>query len=90
MAHTLDVMVNKLVSLVTTDGRHFLGQLKGFDQALNLVLDDCVERIWSASKPFEDINSQVMLVRGDTIALLALVEGNSDEVTVAPPLPPVF
>ena len=61
MAHSLDVMVSKLVSIITTDGKHYLGQLRGFDQAMNLILDDSVERFWSTEEPFKDVETGVLL-----------------------------
>eukprot|EP00887_Chlorella_sp_A99_P003009 scaffold9.g3009.t1 len=35
------------VAIVTCDGRNIVGLLRGYDQATNLILDECHERIYS-------------------------------------------
>jgi hypothetical protein len=37
MASTLEGYVNRLVSIITTDGRNFVGTLKGFDQVTHFL-----------------------------------------------------
>ena len=49
MAATLEGMVNRMVSIITADGRNFVGTLKGFDQTINVILDDTHERVYSKS-----------------------------------------
>ena len=43
----LEGYVNRLVSVITADGRNFVGTLKGFDQVINLILEDTHERVFS-------------------------------------------
>ena len=40
-------MVDKVVQIVTNDGRNIVGMLKGFDQTTNVILDECHERVFS-------------------------------------------
>ncbi|KAJ8980416.1 hypothetical protein NQ317_009411 [Molorchus minor] len=40
MASGLDSFVNHTVSIITSDGRNFIGTLKGFDQTINIILDE--------------------------------------------------
>ena len=47
MAAMLDGMVDKVVQIVTNDGRNIVGMLKGFDQTNNVILDECHERVFS-------------------------------------------
>eukprot|EP00964_Phaeocystis_antarctica_P023716 scaffold13249_cov62-Phaeocystis_antarctica.AAC.5 len=47
MAAMLDGMVDKVVQVVTNDGRNIVGMLKGFDQTTNVILDECHERVFS-------------------------------------------
>ena len=47
MAAMLDGMVDKVVQIVTNDGRNIVGMLKGFDQTTNVILDECHERVFS-------------------------------------------
>ena len=40
MSGSLESYVNRPVSVITADGRNFIGTLKGFDQTINLILDE--------------------------------------------------
>jgi U6 snRNA-associated Sm-like protein LSm8 len=54
------------VSVITNDGRQFVGTLRGFDQAVNLILDECHERVY---KP-DGIESEALglyVIRGDNV-----------------------
>ena len=53
MAATLEGYLNRMVSIITADGRNFVGTLKGFDQTVNLILDDTHERVFSSSTGVE-------------------------------------
>ena len=53
MAATLESYLNRMVSIITADGRNFVGTLKGFDQTVNLILDDTHERVFSSSTGVE-------------------------------------
>merc|ERR1712135_262521 len=50
MASTLDSYVNHTVCIITGDGRNFIGTLKGFDQTINLIIDDSHERVFSMNQ----------------------------------------
>ena len=49
----LSTYVDSPVSIITNDGRHILGLLKGFDQATNLILEGSTERIYSQEEGVE-------------------------------------
>lgn len=36
------------VAIITNDGRNIVGLLRGYDQATNLILDECHERVYSS------------------------------------------
>ena len=55
MAATLESYLNRMVSIITPDGRNFIGTLKGFDQTVNLILDDTHERVFSSSNGVEQV-----------------------------------
>jgi U6 snRNA-associated Sm-like protein LSm8 len=42
----LEAFVNKLISVITGDGRNIIGLMKGFDQTVNIVLEDSHERVY--------------------------------------------
>ena len=53
--------------MITNDGRNIVGNLRGFDQATNLILDECHERIFS---PIEGVQQEVLglyVIRGDNM-----------------------
>ena len=43
------------------------GTLKGFDQTVNLVLDDAHERVFSDSQGVEQVPLGLYLIRGDNV-----------------------
>jgi small nuclear ribonucleoprotein (snRNP)-like protein len=51
----LEAMVDKVVQVVTNDGRNIVGLLKGFDQTTNVILDECHERVFSSSAGVEQV-----------------------------------
>ena len=55
MAAMLEGMVDKVVQVVTNDGRNIVGLLKGFDQTTNVILDECHERVFSAAAGVEQV-----------------------------------
>ena len=42
----LDSFVNKTISVITGDGRNIVGLMRGFDQTVNIVLEDSHERVY--------------------------------------------
>lgn len=55
------------VSVVTNDGRHIIGTLLGYDQANNLILDDCHERVYREDAGVETIVLGLYIIRGDNV-----------------------
>ena len=66
----LEGYVNRLVSVITADGRNFVGTLKGFDQVINLILEDTHERVFSPNAGVEQVVLGLHIVRGDNIAVI--------------------
>ena len=55
MASSIEGYVNRMVSIITSDGRNFVGTLKGFDQTINVILDDTHERVYSPTAGVEQV-----------------------------------
>lgn len=72
MSGQLEGYVEKEVSIVTTDGGYYFGVLKGFDQATNLYLERGVLVTWNPVR--EDIGVDNVVIRGDSVVLVALRE----------------
>ncbi|KAH8739977.1 hypothetical protein FG386_001090 [Cryptosporidium ryanae] len=76
---TLDIYMNKLVTVLTVDNKVYIGVLVGFDQLTNIVLQNCIEREYNKElSKFDDINKEVIVLRGDCIELVGESNGDSD------------
>merc|ERR1712018_1110248 len=69
MASELTNYVNQIVEIVTWDGRLIVGNLKGFDQNINLILNDSHERVFSTTSGVEKVPLGLYVIRGDTVAI---------------------
>ncbi|XP_023716359.1 U6 snRNA-associated Sm-like protein LSm8 isoform X1 [Cryptotermes secundus] len=69
MASGLESYVNHTVSIITSDGRNFVGTLKGFDQTINLILDESHERVYSTNQGVEQVVLGLHIIRGDNVSL---------------------
>mmetsp|Transcript_12645 Transcript_12645/g.23871 ORF Transcript_12645/g.23871 Transcript_12645/m.23871 type:complete len:100 (+) Transcript_12645:218-517(+) len=75
----LSSYVNLIISIITNDGRHIIGTLRGFDQATNLILEDGKERMYSLDQGVEEQELGLYLIRGDCIAVVGEVDEELDE-----------
>ncbi|KAJ8917268.1 hypothetical protein NQ315_002285 [Exocentrus adspersus] len=78
MASGLDSFVNHTVSIITSDGRNFIGTLKGFDQTINIILDESHERVYSTTTGVEQVMLGLHIIRGDNVALIGLIDEEID------------
>jgi len=78
MASALEMFVNKIVEIVTADGRIIVGTLKGFDQTINLILDESHERVYSSGQGVEQVILGLYIVRGDNVAVIGEVDDDTD------------
>ncbi|KAL1938925.1 hypothetical protein VTO73DRAFT_11078 [Trametes versicolor] len=68
--------VNERIRVKFTGGREVTGILKGYDQLLNLVLDEVQENLQSAPEGESTTrNLGLVVLRGPTITLLSPVDG---------------
>ena len=94
MAAMIEAYMDKVVQVVTNDGRNIVGVLKGFDQTTNVVLEDCNERVFSSTAGVEQVALGLYIVRGDNIAVVGEVDEDADadlvlDEIMAEPLKPV-
>ena len=78
MASALEALVNRIVSVVTADGRMIVGNLKGFDQTVNLILDESHERVFSSTLGVEQVMLGLYIIRGDNVAVVGEVDDTTD------------
>lgn len=77
MTSSIDVFVNKQVSVLTNDSRHYVGVFTGFDQATNLILTHSKLLVWETGQPLSQVDTHAITIRGDTVAAVFLVEDNA-------------
>ena len=68
---TLAGMVDRRVHVITNDGRHIVGTLRGFDQVVNVILEDCHERVYSSESGVEEAPLGLYVIRGDNVCVFA-------------------
>ncbi|KAB0791509.1 hypothetical protein PPYR_03309 [Photinus pyralis] len=78
MSSGLDVFVNHTVAIITSDGRNFIGTLKGFDQTINIILDESHERVYSTATGVEQVMLGLHIIRGDNVAIIGLIDEELD------------
>ncbi|XP_050314800.1 U6 snRNA-associated Sm-like protein LSm8 [Anthonomus grandis grandis] len=78
MASGLDSFVNHTVSIITSDGRNFIGTLKGFDQTINIILDESHERVYSTTTGIEQVMLGLHIIRGDNVAIIGQIDEDID------------
>lgn len=78
MSAILEPMISHRISVVTNDGRVFVGVLKGFDQSTNVVLEECEERVYHQDSGVQQLQLGVYLIRGDNIAVVGEVDVDVD------------
>jgi len=78
MTQALEPFINHLVSVITADGRNIVGTLKGFDQNINLILNECHERVYSLSRGVEKVVLGLYVIRGDNVALVGELDEELD------------
>lgn len=71
-------MCAELIEVITSDGRVIVGVLRGFDQSINLALEDCHERIYSRDSGVEISPLGLYVIRGDTVAVVGLVDESKE------------
>ncbi|PCH43052.1 U6 snRNA-associated Sm-like protein LSm7 [Wolfiporia cocos MD-104 SS10] len=68
---------NERIRVKFTGGREVTGILKGYDQLLNLVLDEVEEQLQTESEP-QTRTLGLVVLRGPTITLLSPVDGSEE------------
>ncbi|KAG5191734.1 hypothetical protein JKP88DRAFT_230861 [Tribonema minus] len=78
MATTLSELQGKPVSIITNDGRNIVGNFRGHDHTINVILDSCHERVYSTTAAVEVVPLGLYIVRGDNIAVIGELDEAAD------------
>merc|ERR1712167_484588 len=75
----LEKCIDKEVRVTFQGGREVRGVLKGFDQLVNIVLDDCVEEMHHPDDPYKKTDERrrlgLVVCRGLQVSLVSPVDG---------------
>ncbi|KAK9816842.1 hypothetical protein WJX72_005812 [[Myrmecia] bisecta] len=71
-------LIDTTISVITADGRNIVGVLRGYDQATNLILDECHERVFSTKNGVEQLALGLYVIRGDNIAVVGEIDDELD------------
>ena len=85
---------DKLVTVITNDGRNIIGKLRGFDQTINIILEHSYERIFSLNCGVVRSELGLYMIRGDNISIIGELDEEEDaardlDAVRAEPLHPV-
>ena len=71
MASFIEGLIKKVVQVITIEGRVFIGTLISFDKNINIVLDNCIERIYDKNKAIKEEKIGYYFIKGDNVALIS-------------------
>uniref|UniRef100_A0A7S1NW03 U6 snRNA-associated Sm-like protein LSm8 n=1 Tax=Eutreptiella gymnastica TaxID=73025 RepID=A0A7S1NW03_9EUGL len=83
MSQPLEPFVDKQVSVITNDGRHIVGTLRGFDQCVNIIIEDSHERVYSTSAGVEQVPLGLFVIRGDNLCVIGQIDEAADSALQA-------
>ena len=70
----IEEFIDQVVSVITCEGRHLVGVLKGYDQTLNVILEEAYEREYSLDDAVQQIPYGLYIIRGDNIVTVGLMD----------------
>ena len=87
-----EFVIPEKLFIVTSDGRTIVGTLLGNDQVQNLILNDAMERVYSADASVEEVTLGLYVIRGDNLCLVGEYDETkiNDEERVPEPIKPVL
>lgn len=78
MSDILNKYLKQIVSIITNDGRHYIGVLLGYDNNTNVIINQSHERIYSTEQSVQQIPLGLYIIRGDNVSVIGLVDQDKD------------
>uniref|UniRef100_A0A1I7ZZ36 U6 snRNA-associated Sm-like protein LSm8 n=1 Tax=Steinernema glaseri TaxID=37863 RepID=A0A1I7ZZ36_9BILA len=78
MSAALEQFIDRTVSIIAGDGRILVGLMKGFDQLVNVILENAVERVYSKEHGIQQFPLGLYIVRGDNVAVIGEIDEEMD------------
>lgn len=79
MSSYLESLVDHVVSVISNEGRVYTGILKSFDQSMNLVMNNCYEKVYSQEEGVEFLKLGLYFLRGDNVAIVSEIDENLEK-----------
>ena len=95
MSEFIQELLNKIVNVITNDGRNYIGTLISYDQTMNIILTDCTERIFESEDTAVHAEKVGLnYIRGDNVAIIGEIDLDLEEnidysLVKACPIPPM-
>ena len=75
MSSYVESLIGKEIQVITIEGRVFVGELVSFDQTMNTLMKNSIEKIYSqGSKNIKYEKMGLYLIRGDNIGIISPIE----------------
>ncbi len=81
MSSYVENLIGHFVQIISIEGRIFIGELNSYDQLMNIVLKNCIERIFSIDKGVREEKMGLYMIRGDNVAIISEYNINKEKLT---------
>ena len=81
MSSYVENLIGHFVQITSIEGRIFIGELNSYDQLMNIVLKNCIERIFSIDKGVREEKMGLYMIRGDNVAIISEYNINKEKLT---------
>lgn len=71
MTSYIEQLISQKIQVISNEGRVFCGDLISFDQSMNIILKDCIEKIYSPDSGVKFEKMGLYMLRGDNIAIVS-------------------
>lgn len=79
MSSYVENLIDNIVSVITTEGKVYTGILKSFDQSMNIILNNCYEKIYSLEEGIAFQKIGLYMIRGDMVMIVSEVDENLEK-----------
>ena len=81
MSSYVENLLGHFVQVISIEGRVFIGELNSYDQLMNIILKNCIERIFNKEKGVREENMGLYMLRGDNVAIISEYNLNKEKST---------
>jgi U6 snRNA-associated Sm-like protein LSm8 len=79
MSSYFENLMESIVTIITTEGKVYTGILKSLDQSMNIILNNCYEKIYSLDEGVSFQKIGLYMIRGDNIMIVSEVDENLEK-----------